>query len=448
MPVAPETSAEAVLTAVRIHADRVHDAVRRLGCGPGAAAAVTGASALDLVDAVADDPAAVGDPVGWWFARARALGRSRAGSPDDALPVGGGVLSGDANQVRLAQALEALPEQQRAALLLRDSYALPAAAVGTALSLEPSAALELVARARLAFLPQLLGGDSLDRPGGHSDLEALARLGEGGPVAARDATTRRHVQSCETCSAVLDVQERAHRLLSGLTVVALPDADREELIEAVAGRVRQLLPAALPVAVEEPVDDRPRRVLPLALAALLLLVAVGLGAAVGLYASRSGRAPAIDTVGGPATLVTAAPVLTVPPASRLPALPTTPPTAQVFTLTPSPVPTTPPPSPTASPSVSPTPSAVPVTVALSPATGPDGTAVTVTGTGWTPGSTVQVSYRDPAGAVTPATATGVVTAAGTFRTVLAAADPTGAKGPHRVTVTDGTKVGAATFTVT
>jgi len=445
VPAAPETSAEAVLTAVRVHADRVHDAVRRLGCGPGAAAAVTGASALDLVDAVANDPAAVADPVGWWFARARALGRSRAGSPDDALPVGGGVLSGDANQVRLAQALEALPEQQRAALLLRDSYALPAAAVGTALSLEPSAALELVARSRLAFLPQLLGGDSLDRPGGHSDLQALARLGEGGPVAARDATTRRHVQSCEACSAVLDVQERAHRLLSGLTVVALPDADREELIEAVAARVRQLLPAALPVVVEEPVDDHPRRVLPLALAALLLLVAVGLGAAVGLYASRSGRAPAFDTVGSPATLVTTAPVLTVPPASRLPALPTTPPTAQVFTLTPSP---TPPPSPTASPSVKPTPSAVPVTVALSPATGPDGTDVTVTGTGWTPGLTVQVSYRDPAGAVTPAMATGVVTAGGTFSTVLSAADPTGATGPHRVTVTDGAKVGAATFTVT
>ncbi|MBC7679909.1 MAG: hypothetical protein H7233_13125, partial [Pseudorhodobacter sp.] len=84
MPAAPETSAEAVLTAVRVHADRVHDAVRRLGCGPGAAAAVTGASALDLVGAVANGPAGGGGPVGWGVAPGRAAGGARGGGPGGA----------------------------------------------------------------------------------------------------------------------------------------------------------------------------------------------------------------------------------------------------------------------------------------------------------------------------------------------------------------------------
>ena len=448
MPVASEISAEAVLAAVRVHADRVHDAVRRLGCGPDAAVHVVRDSALDLVDTVAADPTSVGDPVGWLFARARVLGRSRAGGPGDELPVGGGVLSGDTNQVRLAEALELLPDQQRAALLLRDSYALPAAAVGTALALEPTAALELVARARLAFLPHLLGGESLERSGGHSDLDALARLGEGGPVAARDATARRHAQSCEECSAVLDVQERAHRLLSGLTVVALPDTDRQDLIAAVDQRAAQLLPpAAVPVE-EEPWDDGPRRVLPLSLAAVLLLVAIGLGAAVGLYASRGRQAPATAAVGGPAAFVTPAPVLTVPPASRLPAPPTTPATTQVFTITPSPVPvvTTPPPSP--SPTATPPSPTVPASLTLAPSSGPNGTNVSVNGAGWTPGATVRVGYQNQAGAVTPSTSSAVVQADGTFSTVLTATDTGGVPGPHRVTASDGTHSSEATFTVT
>ena len=112
-----DLTADDVLSVVRVHADRVHDAVRRLGCGPEASVEVVEESALDLVAAVAGRPESVPDPVGWWFARARTLARSVAGG-DDALPVGGGVLSGDANQVRLAEALEAMPERERAALLL------------------------------------------------------------------------------------------------------------------------------------------------------------------------------------------------------------------------------------------------------------------------------------------------------------------------------------------
>ncbi|MGB8649553.1 MAG: hypothetical protein WCD35_02710, partial [Mycobacteriales bacterium] len=181
-------TADELLAAVRVHADRVHDAVRRLGCGPEAAIEVVETSALDLVDAVAAQPEAVVDPVGWWFARARALGRSAAGGDDD-LPLGGGVLSSDANQVRLAEALESRPERERAALLLRDSYDLPAAAVGAALGQDADGAMALVGAARLAFLPALLGGSTIRPPEHLTDLASLARLAEGGPAAARDATT-------------------------------------------------------------------------------------------------------------------------------------------------------------------------------------------------------------------------------------------------------------------
>ena len=177
-------TADEVIAAVRVHADRVHDAVRRLGCGPEAATQVVEKSALGLVDAVARQPETVGDPVGWWFAKARALGRQAAGGDDD-LPVGGGLLSSDANQLRLAEALESRPERERAALLLRDSYDLPAAAVGTSLGLDAQGAMEVVGAARLAFLPTLLASVPAVPTDHAVDLAALARLaGTCGPASS------------------------------------------------------------------------------------------------------------------------------------------------------------------------------------------------------------------------------------------------------------------------
>ena len=84
---APGLSAEDVSAAVRIHADRLHDFVRRLGCSPTAAIEVVETSALDLVDAVATAPETVPDVVGWWFGPARALGRRVPDTTAD-LPLG------------------------------------------------------------------------------------------------------------------------------------------------------------------------------------------------------------------------------------------------------------------------------------------------------------------------------------------------------------------------
>src|SRR5690242_17125109 len=173
------------MAVVRVHADRVHDAVRRLGCGPEASIRVVQQSALELVDAAGRRSSEVTDPVGWWFARARSLARKTT-SEDDALPLGGGVLSTDANQVRLAEALESRPERERAALLLRDSYDLPLPAVATVLGLDEDSAAELVAQARLSFLPLLTTTPAVPHSDHVAQLGPLGRVAEGGAVAARE----------------------------------------------------------------------------------------------------------------------------------------------------------------------------------------------------------------------------------------------------------------------
>jgi DNA-directed RNA polymerase specialized sigma24 family protein len=439
-------TADEVLAAVRVHADRVHDAVRRLGCGPEAAVEVVEESAIDLVNAAARQPEAVGDPVGWWFARARALGRSLAGGDDD-LPVGGGVLSGDANQVRLAEALESRPERERAALLLRDSYDLPASAVGTSLGLDAAGAMEVVGAARLAFLPALLGGTAPSLEGHVADLGALARLGEGGPLAARDATTRRHVQSCDRCAAVLDAQERARRLLSGLTVVALPDAEREALLARVEARTRELLPAAELAPEPDEWDDEPHRRYSLSLMALGLVLAGGAGLGIGALVSQGGPVSSASVTINRLPLVTAAPALTLAPvASPTAAIsPTASPSPRIFLITPSPTPT---PTATATATATPTISAEPLSLALAPSSGQNNSEFTVNGQGWTPGAQVVVKYLEAVSRNASSTITTTVDERGRFTATLTARDSQAVPGPHDVTADDGTHQQRATFTAT
>jgi DNA-directed RNA polymerase specialized sigma24 family protein len=442
-------SAEDVSAAVRIHADRVHDFVRRLGCSPTAAVEVVETSALDLVEAVADAPHTVPDVVGWWFGRARALGRRVSDAGHD-LPLGGGVLSADRDQAVLAETLDTLPERERVALLLRDSYALSAAAVALALGTEVDAALETVGRARLAFLAAVGDEDVLPTAGHAVQLGALARLAEGGPVAASDATARRHAQACAMCRSVWEAQARAHQMLAGLTVVALP----EELRGSVLGRVDAQARAALPHAAEllladdeELIDEAPSRWLVPLYAVLGLLGAAVVGTIIGLMLSRGGSGTSATSNNDPNVL----PEITGKPLASESPLPTAFPTLSgnpsptVFIVSPSPSPGqsaggSPPPA-------SPEPATEPLTLTADPPSGPNGTTVTVQGTGWLPRGTITIDYLDPLGRRTGSGASATVDARGRFTATLSAQDPSNLPGRHTIRATDGTQTTSTTFDV-
>ena len=445
-------SAEDLVAAVRVHADRVHDAVRRIGCDPEAAVQVVEESAVDLVEVVAARPETVEDAVGWWFARARALGR-RVATLDDDLPLGGGVLAVDEDQEVLAEALEQLPERERVALLLRDSYDLPATSVGAALGTDADGAMELVGRARLAFLPLVDDEPAAAVPAHQQDMGALARIGQSGQVAARDATTRRHALSCDACRTLTDAQQRAHLLLTGLTVVALPEADRLGVLSRVEDRAYAALPTSASMLVvseqEEYWDDDedPRLFSPL-LALLALTVAVLLGLGSGLLLTRAGGVGALLGADGrnPAEveLLTPPPmtpqVLVSPPTIEAPRPRTT-----VFLIPPSPPP---PPPPPPEPSVrprSPAPAQDPLGISLDPTSGPNGATLVVDGTGFEPGAEVTLDYLDPTGAETGSQSVVTADERGRFTGELTAQDPNNLPGEHTVRASDGEQTAEATY---
>lgn len=436
-------SAQDVLAAVRVHLDRAHDLVRRLDCPPDSAAEVVTTSALDLVEVVAARPDTVPDAVGWWFARARTLVAQVATVATD-VPVGGGLLAVDADQRLLAEALDQLPDRDRVALLLRDSYDLPVASVAAALSTDATGAMELVGRARLAFLPLVDDEPALSFDPTHGSLGTLARLGEGGVIATQDATARRHALSCSSCRDVTDAQQRAHLLLAGLTVVAMDERERAGVLASVAELADSRLPSSRElqaIAVEQ--DERARELADrrllsplLAFAGIVLAALAGLG--VGLLLTHDGGPGTLPGADGnlPADigLVSPSPVSTAVPPSP-PTVAESPPQTSVFVITP------PSPSPEPAPSLRLT-----AELSVSPSSGANGTELTVEGTGFTPFRTVTVTYLDPTGAATGATATGTADGDGTFTATLAAQDPQNLPGRHTVQASDGQQRASAGFT--
>jgi DNA-directed RNA polymerase specialized sigma24 family protein len=441
-------SAEDLIAAVRVHADRVHDAVRRLGCDPAAAVQVVEESALDLVDAVATRPETVEDAVGWWFAQARALAARVAGEGEPGeLPVGTGLLAVDEDQEVLAEALDELPETERLALLLRDSYDLPAGSVGAALGTDEDGAMEVVGRARLAFLPLVDAEPAPPVPAHQLALGALARIAQGSPFAARDATVRRHALSCAGCRTLTDALQRAHLLLNGLVVVALPEAERGGVLDRVEEQAHAALPTTsqLLLAAEQQLDeadsDEPWLFSPL-LGAASVVLAILLGIGAGLLLSRDGGLGALaGSRGVPPQEVellspppSAPPTLLTPPPISVPAPQTT-----VFLI--------PPPSPEPPPEPSPVPTVPqePLAITVDPPSGPNGARVRVDGTGWTPGTEVLVEYLDPTGTPTGSQTVVVVDERGRFTGELAAQDPNNLPGRHTVRASDGEQVAEATY---
>ncbi|MCY7365680.1 MAG: hypothetical protein LH469_10305, partial [Frankiaceae bacterium] len=307
----------------------------------------------------------------------------------------------------------------------------------------PGSALVLGGGAGGGSLPGVSEDPAPAVPAHQSDVGALARIGEGGPVAARDATTRRHVLSCEACRGLTDAQQRAHLLLTGLTVVALPEAERV----GVLARVETAAHAALPVSAELLIpyqdegwdEDVEPRSFSLLLVLLLLLIAGILGVGLGLLLTQTGA----DELTGAGTLPEDAQLISPPPPA--PSATVSPPTLEfpaprttVFVIPPS---SPPPPSP--EPTVAPVPE--PLAITLDPASGPNGEPLTVNGTGWTAGVEVLIEYVDPAGRPTGSQAVISADARGRFTAELAAFDPENLPGRHVVRAGDGEVTAEAAY---
>lgn len=444
----PGVPAEDLLPVLRVHADRVHDAVRRFGVDAATAVEVVEASALALVDTVAERPQDVPDAAGWWFGAARRLSAgARSRTPD--LPRSDGLLAVDDDQLVLAEALDELPEEERLAVLVRDAYRLPWSVVAAALGVDEDRAAQVVGRARQRAVPLLDDEPAPVVPQHASGVGQLARLGEDGPVAPRDATAQRHAKVCGECAAVVASQSRVSLLLSGLAVVALPADSRPVLLDHVEGEALRRLPpaAALELTDEEWDDweDDQRALTPLmAFAGVLLAVLLGLG--VGYLLSRGGDV--VDaTSPGVLPAVTVAPVQPAEPI-QLPAdLPPPPPIPQprttVFVLPSSPPPAPAAPQPTTSPD--PAPSAA---LQVEPQSGPNGAPLRITGTGWLPGSEVVVDYLGTDGAPTGSRTTVRAGQDGRFSASLVARDPSGQPGRHEVRAVSGATTRSAAYEAT
>jgi hypothetical protein len=439
-------SADAFVAVVRAYADRVHDDVRRLGYSATEAAEVVETSALGLCERLRAKPHEVGDLVGAWFRDARVLAeRIGSGTEPDDLDTGEGIVRRSEDDAVVRTALAGLGGRDRVALLLRDAYDLPYVSTAVALGTPPNATGCVVARARLRFL-RLAAGQAPDEPEGHdAELDTTARLADGQLPPDAVPGAERHAAKCPVCGPLVSPLREARRLLTGLAIIAMADADRDALIARATAVAERLLPSAAEVAAAA---DRPppARLLPMTLIMSCLGGAVVLGAIVALAGddsatSQRGAAPSFDP-GSPTPSVTATSGSPTPtPTATATATPT--PTA---TATPTPT-ATPTASASATPSATYSPPFGAQRIQLSRASGPNGADVTVTGTAWVPGQAVHLTYEGPLG-TTGAAADAVPDARGRFTTTIACFDPNRIPGPHQVRARSGAREATANYTAT
>jgi hypothetical protein len=384
-------SADDAVAAIRVHADRVHDLLRRSGCGPQESVEVTESYAFALIDAIVNAPETVGDMAGWWFGRALELGR-RLGGAGDQPPeqASTSVLAGTEGEAQVRAALATLPESERDAVLLRDGYDLPPQAVAVALRREPDAAAALVALGRLSLVsryvdrrPPSLADHTGRTP---ADLATLSQLADGTLPVQRSVALRRHLQACVACEDTVDMLAKGRRLAAGLPVIAMPDEAREAMLQRVTERATSVLPSVDEVllAVEEDDDTRPAISPITVVLAIVAALVLGVGVAALTRSSNDGAGAAVlQPV--PTLQPTLTPSFSVAPttstsATTSPRRTTTPTTVASRTATA---------RPTRSSFV------VNPAIVLSPTSGPRGTTITVSGSGWQPGDEVTVRYTGP-----------------------------------------------------
>ena len=404
-------SADDVVAAVRVHADRVHDLLRRSGCGAEESIEVCESYAFALIDALVNAPETVGDMAGWWFGRALELGR-RVGATavEPTEEVATSVLSGTTGEAQVRAGLAALPESERAAVVLRDAYDLPPQAVAVALRRDDDTAAALVAAGRLHLVGRY---DTRTTPdlAGHSgrtpaDLPMMSRLADGTLPHPRAVALRRHVGSCVACEDVLDALAKGRRLCAGLPVLAMPDEAREAMLERVAARAMTVLPTVDEVlsAIEEDDDVRPA-ISPIVVIAALV-VALLLGVVIAALTRSEGPGSGLDAL-GPSAQPAPTPSFSPSP---------TPSVSTSGSQSASPRSTSSR-SASARPSRSSTTAAVNPAIVISPNSGARGTIITVVGSGWAPGDDVAVRYSGP---VSSSRASAIADRRGRFRVTISA----------------------------
>ncbi|HET7529907.1 MAG TPA: hypothetical protein VFJ98_03005 [Mycobacteriales bacterium] len=432
-------SADDVVAAIRVHADRVHDLLRRSGCGVDESVEVCESYAFALIDAVVNAPETVGDMAGWWFGRALELGRrlgAPGGEPTSADTTS--VLAGTSGEAQVRAALAALPEQERAAVLLRDGYDLPPQAVGVALHRDLTSTQALVAAGRLRLVSHYddraipdLGGHEGRAP---ADAGTLAALADGTLPAPRVVALRRHLAGCTSCEDAVEMLAKGRRLAAALPVVAMPDDAREAMLERVTERAHAVLPSVEEVLLAIDEDESASPVVSPIAVILAIVLALVLGVAVAAVTTHHpGDSVALATPQSPAAV---SPSFTVGPAptDRSPSPRRHHSASPSATTTPS----TPPP---AGPSSTPTSAAAAIAaITIDPGSGPRGTTISVTGTGWTPGSTVSVRYS---GALTGGGASATVDARGRFSATVTA--NAALPGSYTVTASDGSQSDSQPF---
>ncbi len=280
-------SAAEVSNITRTHADRLHDLGRRLGCTADEATQLAEESSAELVEALVRRPESVGDLVGGLFARGRLLAiRQRNGrhgpAPNEVDAASPGLAHASAQSDAVQAALDLLPDTQRCAALIRDSYGLTLPQASVALDLEPLETARSLALARLALIAQLDNSAPVSLAGHDVAVGDLGQLADGTAAAGgRFAALRRHVAGCAVCAGVLDAQTRGAAMLSALPVLQLSDNDRAPLLQRSAARAAELLPSAEQIRREiERGNERTPLLSPL-LIGLAILLAVLLGGLLG-----------------------------------------------------------------------------------------------------------------------------------------------------------------------
>jgi hypothetical protein len=433
-------SADDAVAAVRVHADRVHDLLRRTGVGADESIEVCESYAFGLLDALVNAPEAVGDMAGWWFGRALELSR-RLGPAEDAVEdAPTSVLSGTAGEAEVRAALARLPEAERCALMLRDAYDLPPQAVPVALGRSEPGAAGLVAGARLHLL-EIVDGRPPPSLAGHvartpADLTGLSRLADGTLPAQAAVALQRHVRGCNACDDVMAALAKARRLCAGLPVIAMPDDAREAMLERIAERAAVTLPSVDEVLTAIDQDDDGGPLVSPVIAAFLIVLALVLGVALAVVSTdRTQGTPLGAPI--PSSAPPEQPSFSVSPSPHRhrSATPTATPTSQTPTSTPTDA------SPTATTTPRHTTPPTHAVITLTPPSGPRGTQVTVSGRGWAPGATVLVRYTGALsnGSTTPAT----VDAHGRFSVTVTANGTL--PGSYTVTAQSGSQSASAQF---